>query len=342
MKLSKSASELLERYMLGVRRALSGDKRDDIAREIESSILDRLEERFPQAAEISEQDLKSVLEELGSPYKLAGEFSPQRYMIGPKFFTIYTFVLRIVVPVVMGALTLAIIIGALTGSRPETGFPFWEYLGTLWNGAFMAAAFVTLVFAIMERVNTGKEIDELKELEQFKVENLPELSEDKKGPSRVESIFEIVFGLLGLAFFTYLLNNNGAFPVYVNPAEKLGQVTIFTDNFLRFVPAMMALAGIDIARSATLLAQDRHTSLTNWWHILSQVAHVILTGLLLGAFPLISLDWMKDFALTTGWDFAAIENGANLGLKVILVLAIIGSVVEIVKWTIRELRNPAK
>ena len=74
MKLSKPASELLERYMLGVRRALSGDKRDDIAREIESSILDRLEERFPQAAEISEQDLKSVLEELGSPYKLAGEF----------------------------------------------------------------------------------------------------------------------------------------------------------------------------------------------------------------------------------------------------------------------------
>ena len=39
MKLSKSASELLERYMLGVRRALSGDKRDDIAREIRTGQL---------------------------------------------------------------------------------------------------------------------------------------------------------------------------------------------------------------------------------------------------------------------------------------------------------------
>ena len=342
MNLNKSASELLERYMLGVKRALPASQRDDIAREIESSILDRVEERFPQMEEISEKELKAVLEELGSPYKLAGQFSPQRYLIGPQFFHIYTFVLRIVVPVVAGALLLSIIIGALTGNRAEAGFPFWEYLGTLWNGAFMAAAFVTLVFAIMERVNTGKEIEELKELEQFKVENLPEISDMKKQPSRAESIIEIVFGVLGLAFFTYLLNNNGAFPIYVNPAEKLGQVRIFTDNFLRFVPAMMALAGLDIARSATLLAQDRHSSLTNWWQILSQIGHVILTGLLLGAFPLIALDWMKDFAMTSGWDFTRIENGANLGLKVILVLAIVGSVVEIIKWVIRELSNPAK
>lgn len=342
MKLNKSASELLERYMLGVKRALPARQREDIAREIESSILDRVEERFPKTEEIGEKELKAALEELGSPYKLAGQFSPQRYLIGPQFFHIYTFVLRIVVPVVLGALLLSIIIGALTGNRWGAGFPFWEYLGTLWNGAFMAAAFVTLVFAIMERVNTGKEIEELKELEQFKVENLPELSDMKKGPSRAESIIEIVFGVLGLAFFTYLLNNNGAFPIYVNPAEKLGQVKVFTDNFLRFVPAMMALAGLDIARSATLLAQDRHSSLTNWWHILSQVGHVILTGLLLGAFPLIALDWMKDFAMTSGWDFAAIENGVNIGLKVILVLAIVGSVVEIIKWTIRELSNPAK
>jgi hypothetical protein len=328
--------------MLGVRRALSGAQRDDIAREIESSILDRVEERYPQMEEISEKELKAVLEELGSPFKLAGQFSPQRYLIGPQFFHIYTFVLRIVVPVVVGALLLSLVIGALTGNRAEAGFPFWEYLGSLWNGAFMAAAFVTLVFAIMERVNTGKEIDELKELEQFKVEDLPELSDLKKQPSRAENIIEIVFGVLGLAFFTYLLNNNGQFPIYVNPAEKIGQVSVFTENFLRFVPAMMALAGIDIARNATLLAQDRHSSLTNWWQIMSQIGHVILSGLLLSAFPLLSLDWMKDFALTSGWNFAQIENGANLGLKVILVLAIIGSVVEIIKWMIRELSNPAK
>ena len=46
MKLNKSARELLDRYLLGVRRALTGKKREDITAEIESSLLDRMEERF--------------------------------------------------------------------------------------------------------------------------------------------------------------------------------------------------------------------------------------------------------------------------------------------------------
>ena len=45
MKLNNNARVLLDRYLLGVRRALTGKKRDDIAAEIESSLMDRLEER---------------------------------------------------------------------------------------------------------------------------------------------------------------------------------------------------------------------------------------------------------------------------------------------------------
>ena len=341
MNLNKSASELLERYMLGVRRALSRDKRDDIAREIESSILDRLDEQFPEKEEISEKDLKLVLVELGSPYKLAGEFSPQRYLIGPQFFTIYTFVLRIVVPVVIGALLLSIVIGAIAGNYADNGFPFWEYLGTLWNGAIMAAAFVTLTFAIIERVNTDKDIEELKELEEFKIEDLPELSEQDKEPSAAESVFEIIFGVIGLAFLTYIADSGGRVPVFWN-AESQGMVGLFTQNFLRFVPVMMAITGLEVARSATMLAQGRRSALTNWWYIVMQGANLIVNGLLLGSLPLIALEGFEALGFAANWDMVRVNDGVNLGLRIILILAVVGTSIDIIVRLVREFRNPAK
>ena len=341
MKLNKSASEVLERYLLGVRRALTGKKREDIAKEIESSILDQLEERYPAAKEITDNQIKDVLGEMGSPHKLAAQFSPQRYLIGPQFFYAYTLVLRIVVPVVVGALLLSIIIGALAGENVAVGFPFWEYLGTLWNGAFMATAFVTLVFVIMERVNAEKDIEELKEFEQFKLEDLPELAAEEKNPSLPENIFEITFGVIGLAFFTYIINSGGQLPIFWS-RESQQSILIFTESFMRFVPIMMALSGLEIARSATLAAQARHSSVTNWWHIFTQVASMVLTGFLLGSFPLITLEGFSSQPFTAGWDIARIDNGVHLGLKIIMILSLIGSGVEIIRRLFREVSNTAK
>ena len=53
MKLNRSARELLDRYLLGVKRELTGNQREDIAAEIESYILDLLDERFPKTKEIT-------------------------------------------------------------------------------------------------------------------------------------------------------------------------------------------------------------------------------------------------------------------------------------------------
>jgi len=126
MKLNNSARVLLDRYLLGVRRALTGKKREDIAAEIESSLLDRLEERFSGDQEISEAQVKEVLQEMGSPRKLASSFEPQRSLIGPRLLPAYLLVLRIVVPVVVGALTLSIIIESLTGGLDSSAIPILE------------------------------------------------------------------------------------------------------------------------------------------------------------------------------------------------------------------------
>jgi hypothetical protein len=341
MKLNNNARVLLDRYLLGVRRALTGKNRDDIAAEIESLLMDRLEERSSANQEITEAQVKDVLTEMGSPHKLAASFGPQRGLIGPRLFPAYIFVLRIVVPVVVGALILSILIKTFIGDAGSAAFPALEYLGTLWNGAFMAAAFVTLTFAIIERVNEEKEIAELAEFDKFSLDSLPELGEADKEQSTAETVVEVVFGVIGLAFLTYMLNNHGLFPVKIKPMETAAMITIFTDSFLRFMPFMMVTTGLEVSRSATLLAQGRHTSLTNWWNILMHGANMVLSVFLLRAFPLITLDGIRSLPVPAAWDLAGIETGVNTGLKVIIILSLIGTGVEIIRQLVREAKNSA-
>jgi hypothetical protein len=340
MKLNNAAQTLLERYLLGVRRALTVKNREDIAAEIRSFLLDNLEGRYPKTKELTENQVKQELEKMGSPRKLAAKFSPQRYLIGPRFFYVYQLVLKIVVAAVIGALTLALIIRTLAGGLAIGMQSVVEVLGMLWSGAFSAAAFVTLVFAILERVSQGRDLEELADLDKYDLDDLPDLGEEEKEPTIAGNVFEIVMGVIGLAFCTYILNSGGQLPIFTNLASKMVQVRVFTLGFMRFVPLMMALTGLGIARSATLLVQGRRTSLTAWWRIGSEIAGIVLTVFLLGAFPLITAEVFRSLPFPAAWDFIRTDTGINIGLKGILILSMVGSLVDIVRLLVREVRNP--
>jgi hypothetical protein len=340
MKLNNAAQMLLDRYLLAVRRSLTGQKRDDITAEIRSSLLDTLEAGHPQAREITEKQVLQVLEKMGSPRKLAAQFSPQRSLIGPRFFHIYLFVLKIVVPAVVGALTLALVIRTLAGGTPGGVFPFVEYLATLWNGAFSAAAFVTLMFAIMERVNVGRHLQDLDEMEKFDVSDLPELAEEEKEPSIAGRVIEIVLGVVGLAFFTYIYNSGGLLPFIFNFGAGVVQSRVFMDGFMRFVPLMMVFGGLSIARSATLLVQGRRTPFTDWWQVASELGSVVLTIFMLGAFPLITAQGFLSLPALASMDLARVDAGVNLGLRIILILSIAGTLVDSFRVIFRGFKRP--
>jgi len=118
-------------------------------------------------------------------------------------------------------------------------------------------------------------------------------------------------------------------------------IVLFTSSFLRFVPVMIALTGLEIIRSATLMAQSRHSSLTDWWHFFNQVAQMMLDGFLLGSFPLITLEGFRSLPFSAGWDITRIESGVNSSLKVILILSLVGMGVDVIRRLYREIRNPA-
>jgi hypothetical protein len=339
MKTNKSARELLDRYLLAVKRDLTGKTREDITAEIESYILDLLEERFSTQDEITVEQMEEILKEMGSPRKVAGQYSPQRSLIGPRLFPIYLLVLKIIVAIVIGALTLSTVITTILGETSLSWLTGFEFLGTIWSAALSTAGAITLTFAIIEHFGESMNLKELDELQKLNISDLPELPEEDKEPSRIGLSIEIVLGAIGIAFFTYIQNSGGYVPFFSTPGSEIQLMRIFTDNFLPFIPMIIALAGLDLARNITILSQGRQSSLTNWWEICTQGANVFLVGLMIKALPIITLEgFQKYFDIEV---FGRLEPWANTGVAIAMGLGIFGSVIEIIRKVVREIRKPA-
>jgi len=339
MKLDTNARELLDRYLLAVKRELTGKDRDDIALEIESYMFDKLEETHSEESTVTKEELEAVLTEMGSPRKVAGQYSPNRYLIGPRLFPAYYLVLRIVAAVVFGALTLSMVISAIAGGVENVWLSGLEYLGAIWSGVLSAGAMITLVFAIIERSTEGKTIEELEEFYKFDVNNLPELPVEEKQPSKAGLIAETILGVIGIMFFSYIQSSNGDVPYFVNPSSGMQTIPFFTENFVNFIPFIIALAGLDIARNATILVRGYHSALTNWWEIITKGASIVLNVFLLQSLPLITL---QGFVNLTGVEvFQDMEKWNNTGIAIVLGLAIFGTIIEIIRKIVREVRGPA-
>jgi hypothetical protein len=213
-----------------------------------------------------------------------------------------------------------------------------EFIGSLFSGVLSAAGAVTLAFAIIERLMETREVEEIKELEEFNLSDLPELPQEEQAFRPAGTIFEIIITALGMAFFIYLRITGGALPVYANPGTQVGMAHIFTANFLKFIPVILVLNGLEMGRSITLLVQSRPSALTNWWAIVSKGANVVLNGFMLGALPLITLDFFRRIPGLN--PSAQADQIANTVLAILLGLSLLGSLVDIIRSSLRELRNP--
>ena len=340
MKLNRSAHELLERYLLAVKRDLTGKQRNDIAAEIESYLLDLLEERFPKTNEITKVQIEEILQEMGAPRKVAAQYMPQRYLIGPRLFPVYFLVLKIATAVVVCALALSFTIISIIETS-TAWLEVLEYFGTILSAIFSTAGSITIVFAIIERLSEGKEIKELDEFHKFKLHDLPELPAEEKEPSKIGTSFEIALSLIGIAFFTYINSTGGRLPHFFNPQTEMELVRVFTDSFLRYVPLILILIGLDLARNIMLLVQGYHSTFTNWWQICTQGVHVVIMAFMLKSLPLITLDVAFRMVGAADMDIAQLESLANTGVAIAIAVVMVIIIIDTLRKVIREIRKPS-
>src|SRR5262245_40420948 len=151
--------QLLDRYLHSVRFWLPKTEQQDIVRELSEDIRSEIEEKERASGrKLTEPEIEDLLKQRGSPYKVASRYLPQRYLIGPAFFPLYTLILKaITVFYLVPWLAVWLFMVAFLPSY-RAAHPGFELLGTLkelWNVALYAFVITTIVVVGMERSAQG-------------------------------------------------------------------------------------------------------------------------------------------------------------------------------------------
>jgi len=135
-----------EVYIEEVIKHLPQEQRDDIKKELETIIEDKMDNE--------QMTLEEALNDLGHPRDFAYQYLDHKvYLIGPRYKDSYVNTLKFV-----GPLVWAIIIVLHMFSLLFTGdFNFGELLSALFNSIFIVFTYVTVGFMIAEKVNQDQQ-----------------------------------------------------------------------------------------------------------------------------------------------------------------------------------------
>jgi|SRR5450432_830145 len=150
--------ELIDRYLQAVKFWLPKNQKQDIVTELSEDLRSQVEDRESELGrKLNESEVAEMLKQRGRPLLVANRFLPQQSLIGPVLFPIYVFVLKVVsafylLPWMLVWIGLRVFGAVHSGqSLIESAGSFWT---TLWSMAFSLMASVTIIFAILERVQS--------------------------------------------------------------------------------------------------------------------------------------------------------------------------------------------
>jgi hypothetical protein len=327
--------ELIDRYVHAVGKRINKKQREDIEKELRSLILDELEAKT-KGREPTEEDIVAVLKAMGHPARVAVKYNSQEHgLIGPGLLDTYYLVLKIVTAAVAFGVTVGVIVN-ICQAPMNAGALILQWIGQVISGAIGAVGGVTIVFAILERVVPEFSIYNPKGPD-WNPKDLPPVPSKADEIKLGDPIASMVFTVIAIVLFNFFLDKLG---VYYSDGGPLNFIPIFNMAAIAlFLPFWNAVWVLDFIRNVILVAQGRERLGTRIYSLVMPVLSIIIAGMMLGGPSIIS-----DGIVSSAASAASIEKLKDIFYiiyRVVLILAIIGSVVEFVKRLVSLIKSLA-
>ena len=333
----------IERYVYDVARRLPEKEREDVKDELRANIYDML----PKGA--TEEQIRKVLYELGSPASLAGKYRQNpRYLISPAYYEEYVSVLKWVLPLVG---VIVMIIGFATSAfdavkAGSTNYAF-VFSGIISKGismgvsaAFQALVWTTVGFVIAER--SGQRAEQQGK-HSWRIEDLPDVHKTEQTRlSLSESVAELVvlnvFTVIGLLFCS------GRLPFAMAFSEGgLHFTTIFSDSFLALcVPVILATFVLGVIVGIVKIKDRRWSPLVCVAVVAKSLAGMAMSLYLLNQPNMFTTEFHQFWSDLGVLQAMPLVNGRNVLLVLLMVLIVIGTVAECIKTVTMTVKNSGK
>lgn len=328
---------LIDRYVAEVGKHLLLVKgRKDIENELRSTLEDMLEERASKSGKPADEAMQmEMLKEYGAPHKVAETYNPNPYLIGPRIFPFFMFILKIVVAAVTLGLTIATGIQIMSAS-PMTAVDLLSTIGkgllNIVSACIAAFGNLALVFALIERYAPASEfkMDEEKGWDPASLKKEPEPHDVKIW----EPMLAIVFTFIALSIFNF---NPQLIGIYYLDGNEWRVLPLLSEAFFRWLPLMNIAWVAEIALNGMLLRSGKWTTSARLFSIGTKLFQIFILAMLISG-PSI-LAFTPESLTTGGIDDPEAVNIlmllASKGMKFILGIAIFGTVVDIIKSVYR-------
>lgn len=327
--------KLIDRYVYAVTERLPESTREDIKKELYANIEDMLPE------DPSEDDIKSVLENLGNPVKLANEYSQtKRYLIGPDIYDSYISVLKLVTGIVAIVLLIVTFLGEIVNPSISEGLTqisiniASKTVSAVVEGIIQGFLWVTLVFVIIERtgVNEGK-VPFIKK--KWSVEDLPEIPVSKgRKISRVETAFGMFFTML---FLIILYFRPEIFGIYSTGENGITLVTplLSAVRLQYYIPAIIIIAFLGFGIQAWKFISMEWSLPIAIANAINNLAFCILLIVMLGDASLLNNNIIPDLADITRIPLLQVNRAWYIGGRVFIAIFILANLWDSIEGFIK-------
>lgn len=341
--------DYLNRYVTEVGKHLPAKMRPDLEKELHSLLSDMLEDRSQAAGKpVDEEMVLALLQEYGSPEKVAASYLPERYLIGPRLFPNYIATLKLVLGIVavLAGIGFGISMGRGFDTPAQFGLVLAEALAGLWSALIQAAGIITLIFALVE---WGASRENLR-LEQKGITGQPEwdprsLAKEPEGyrVPTMELIWNTAFTTIAIILVAFYPAKIG---IYFVPTlgSKWEFIPLLSEAFYRYQPMLILLWGAQIIHNLIALRHTVYRPLSQWFGVaLSIFTIAVLAAMLAGPSP-VEVSAQALMSAPT-WNLTAetagqIVYGINLSVRIVMGLALFGTFVDLIRRVIRIIRMP--
>jgi hypothetical protein len=301
--------EIIDRYVHEVGQRLSARTRADVEAELRSLLADALEERARDAGRPADAALaEQLLKEFGAPRDVAARYAGEpQYLIGPRLFPAYVLTLKIAaiaIGVVFALLVIASLAGPARGDAASGGLALFRIGGRVLHSALYNLGLLTLIFAIVERVQARRE----HEGTAWDPATLPPVND----PDRI-SVVGRIFSTYAIVALVVLFN---FFPQWVGfwawHAGRWSGLPVLLPEFSTHLALLNLWWGSAFALNLVVIRQGRWRRGTRWAELaLGLFGAAVLLVIMLGP-QVFVFDLAAKSILAIPLLIAAIQTGVRL------------------------------
>ena len=190
--------DMLDRYLQAVKFFLPRKQQDDIVRELSENLIARMEDREEELGRpLDEGELAAILREHGHPMLVAGRYRTRQQLIGPTFFPLYVFALKMGLGIALLVTTvLAVVTAALHGDSFRRAL---EAMLAFPARGLMVFAWTTLGFAALDFAAT-----KVRFVGDWDPRKLPKVVSEEQRIPRLRTLCDLSFVLLGIGWLLLL------------------------------------------------------------------------------------------------------------------------------------------